>query len=598
MTGRTLTLGALVALTQAIAIVTNNCPHDVYVWSVPQSGGSNATGLPIKSGTGYEESWRYGTNTNPGVAIKISPQADGIYKDGDELEFAYSVAGANKSKVWVNLSPVHGSNTFGNIIFRTCQGSFTTPEVSTVQCDVSNNIELLLCGANPGFTPTARVIPSSSIMTGGSKATDNYSPPPKPTYTSKNSHAYPVESVGYSSLLKPITKHTPPMHTSEEPHLSGPPEVTSEYSRPTYTSHVAYASPTTNKGYSKAPKVADSYGPPPCHEEEYYKAPVSTHHSASVHHQSSSTPSKAYNATTSVSKVYNATTSVSKAHKATTSTPRVHNTSATVSKTYHVSSKTSVAKSRPVASAYALPSTKPHKDTYDEIEEEEEDEEDEEMSYALPTDEYEYPALQPTKAQPHHPHSPPSKPTTTKAYPPPQDSSKHPSSSTNPKITASSTSTRTRTITSTSNSTATHTSTSTRTRTTTITTTPQPLPSRIRRTALPSHPSSRQAAAPKACFTWFHEPALPNMTREQAYALLNAYLTVKGRAFADVLTTNATECAPRAPRVYAGRYSACVVPLCGAVGDSCVHLGDDLETAAKVALGKDVAFTTVREVCA
>lgn len=160
MTGRTLTLGALVALTQAKAIVTNNCPYDVYIWSVPQSGSSHTASLPVKSGGHYEEAWRHGTTTNPGIAIKISPQPDGIFKGGEELEFAYSIAGSNKSKVWVDLSAVRGK-TFDNIVsFNTCHGPYNTADVATRQCKVSDNIELILCGA--AATKSAKVITSTS----------------------------------------------------------------------------------------------------------------------------------------------------------------------------------------------------------------------------------------------------------------------------------------------------------------------------------------------------------------------------------------------------------------------------------------------------
>ncbi|KAI8935329.1 hypothetical protein NX059_007914 [Plenodomus lindquistii] len=161
MTGRTLTLGALVALSQAKAIVTNNCPQDVYIWSVPQSGSSNTVGLPVKSGSHFEEAWRYGTSTNPGVAIKVSNSPEGIFKGGDELDFAYSVAGPDKSKVHVDLSAVRGRAFDNKITFSTCHGSFDRAGAAIGACAVTDDIELILCGR--AATTPAKTVSSSSV---------------------------------------------------------------------------------------------------------------------------------------------------------------------------------------------------------------------------------------------------------------------------------------------------------------------------------------------------------------------------------------------------------------------------------------------------
>ncbi len=149
MTGRTLTLSALVALAQAKAIVTNHCSEVIYIWSIPHVGSSNVENLPINPGGRYEEPWRYGTDENPGIAIKISSQSDGIYNGGDEIDFAYTVEHSNSSKVWIDLSRVRGQAFDNNFGFFGCDGQFSAsmPEIDTQPCDARQNLELVLCGS-------------------------------------------------------------------------------------------------------------------------------------------------------------------------------------------------------------------------------------------------------------------------------------------------------------------------------------------------------------------------------------------------------------------------------------------------------------------
>ncbi|CAE6995993.1 hypothetical protein CFE70_000214 [Pyrenophora teres f. teres 0-1] len=145
MLGQILTVTALVALTQAKAIVTNNCPFNVYVWSVPNvPHGSMAENVPIKSGGHYQEPWRLGSLSNPGVSIKISSRANGINEGADEINFAYAIDPKDDSKIWVDLSKVRGEPP--KVLFYTCRGEISSTNAGTVQCTAKDEIELVLCG--------------------------------------------------------------------------------------------------------------------------------------------------------------------------------------------------------------------------------------------------------------------------------------------------------------------------------------------------------------------------------------------------------------------------------------------------------------------
>lgn len=146
MAGRIITVSTLVAFAHAKAIITNNCPRDVYIWSVPHIGSAHTANLALPPGSRYEEPWHYGTTDHPGIALKISPQSNGIHESKDEINFAYSIERSNKDKVWVDLSPVRGHPFDNNIAFYTCQGVDNSLEVQTRQCHAKDDIELVLCG--------------------------------------------------------------------------------------------------------------------------------------------------------------------------------------------------------------------------------------------------------------------------------------------------------------------------------------------------------------------------------------------------------------------------------------------------------------------
>ncbi|KAF2787046.1 hypothetical protein K505DRAFT_329923 [Melanomma pulvis-pyrius CBS 109.77] len=142
MIGQALTFNALVALAQAKAIVSNQCAHDVYLWSVPDAQGY-ASALPIGSGKQYNEPWRLGTSVSPGIAIKVSPYPNGINEGKSEIDFQYTL---DHEKVWIDLSNIRGNKFNGNITFFTCGGTYKTPNSPTRQCRVTDDVELVLCG--------------------------------------------------------------------------------------------------------------------------------------------------------------------------------------------------------------------------------------------------------------------------------------------------------------------------------------------------------------------------------------------------------------------------------------------------------------------
>lgn len=162
MVAQILALGTFVALAQAKAIITNHCGSDVHVWSVPFVEGV-ADNLSIGPGKRYEEPWRYGTPTNPGIALKISTEHNGIYNSKSEINFAYTVEVVDPSKIWISVETVRGPE-FDNVTFHTCEGEYTQadmpamgppfcgqpdtlwPCITPHLCTSTNDIELVLCG--------------------------------------------------------------------------------------------------------------------------------------------------------------------------------------------------------------------------------------------------------------------------------------------------------------------------------------------------------------------------------------------------------------------------------------------------------------------
>lgn len=159
MVGQVLTFSALVALVHAKAIVTNQCEQTVYLWSVPGKSGV-ADNLPVGPGKRYEEPWRYGDSINPGVAIKISPEENGISNEKSEVNFQYAVDPADPGKVWINLSEVRTPTPY-DIVLHTCHGPYESASVSTHQCVSTNDVELVLCGTERSTPPKDKTPPEA-----------------------------------------------------------------------------------------------------------------------------------------------------------------------------------------------------------------------------------------------------------------------------------------------------------------------------------------------------------------------------------------------------------------------------------------------------
>ncbi|KAH7083240.1 hypothetical protein BKA63DRAFT_382187, partial [Paraphoma chrysanthemicola] len=322
MTSRILTVGGLVALAQAKAIITNNCPGPVYVWSVPNVGSAHTDNLIVNHGGRYEEPWRYGTAEHPGIALKISPQPDGIYKGADEINFAYSVERSSKSKIWIDLSPVRGKPFDNNLAFHTCHGVYHSTDVQTSLCDATDDVELVLCGtarSSPAkdSTTTQLITDCFDYHHDNSKYDQpeyekpgHYSTPvsviTKPAYSSAKStakHANPKASPNDQYHQPPkyssSNAYQPPKHTSTEPYHTPQKYISSEAypEPPKYTSSTAYQPPkqTSTTPYQAPPKYASGqpYSQPPKSSVAYHQ-PLKNTSSAAYFKPLKHTPTEPY----------------------------------------------------------------------------------------------------------------------------------------------------------------------------------------------------------------------------------------------------------------------------------------------------------------
>lgn len=98
----TLAAAAPLASAAGSARVINHCPYPVTLWSVGSSVSAPST---LAAGTGsYSEPFRRDPVTG-GIAIKITTAPDGLYTGAPQLNYAYSLDGA---QVWYDLSTVFG----------------------------------------------------------------------------------------------------------------------------------------------------------------------------------------------------------------------------------------------------------------------------------------------------------------------------------------------------------------------------------------------------------------------------------------------------------------------------------------------------------
>ena len=91
------------------AVVHNNCPDTVYLWSVGGAVGPRQTLLPNDV---YSESF-YHDAASGGVSLKITRGPDGLWDGSAQTNFAYSLTG---DQVWYDLSNVFGAPFEGSTL--------------------------------------------------------------------------------------------------------------------------------------------------------------------------------------------------------------------------------------------------------------------------------------------------------------------------------------------------------------------------------------------------------------------------------------------------------------------------------------------------
>ncbi|KAJ9326398.1 hypothetical protein DTO027B5_2705 [Paecilomyces variotii] len=110
----TLALTATAALTPIVhavgnAIVHNNCPQPIYVWSVGSSIGPENT---VNPGCEYSEVFRTDPSSG-GIAIKITRTENGLYDGSAQTDFAYAL---DNNGVYYDLSDVFGDPFSGTSV--------------------------------------------------------------------------------------------------------------------------------------------------------------------------------------------------------------------------------------------------------------------------------------------------------------------------------------------------------------------------------------------------------------------------------------------------------------------------------------------------
>lgn len=130
------------------AIVKNNCPYPVYLWSVGSAVGPRQT---IAAGKKYTEVLRHDP-VSGGIAIKITKTANGLYDGSAQTNFAYTLDG---SQIWYDLSDVFGDPFSGKGMAvdpsvascpDICWPNGVSPSGSqTHDCTSTSSITLTLC---------------------------------------------------------------------------------------------------------------------------------------------------------------------------------------------------------------------------------------------------------------------------------------------------------------------------------------------------------------------------------------------------------------------------------------------------------------------
>lgn len=146
-----LSLSLLLTPTSAIgrAIVTNECPDPIYLWSV---GGTISPQHAIEPSTSYSEPFTRDP-VSGGIALKISPVENGIFKPNvSQTIFAYNLDGDN---VWYDMSDIFGDGFAGRTMSlkpsdASCSeivwGTGKQPAGSAVRvCGAEGDLELTFC---------------------------------------------------------------------------------------------------------------------------------------------------------------------------------------------------------------------------------------------------------------------------------------------------------------------------------------------------------------------------------------------------------------------------------------------------------------------
>ncbi|KAN0079063.1 Blastomyces yeast-phase-specific protein [Elaphomyces granulatus] len=97
------------AQTVGNAVVLNNCPSDIYAWSVGSSIGPDQT---IASGQNYSETY-HRDPVSGGISIKLTRQPGGLTNGSPQMQFAYSLT---NDTIWYDISDVFGDPFNGDSV--------------------------------------------------------------------------------------------------------------------------------------------------------------------------------------------------------------------------------------------------------------------------------------------------------------------------------------------------------------------------------------------------------------------------------------------------------------------------------------------------
>ncbi|OWY51472.1 c4-dicarboxylate transporter malic acid transport protein [Alternaria alternata] len=153
------------------AIVTNQCPEPIYLWSV---GGSISDQHIVNPATSYSESFVTDPKSG-GIAIKISPIEGGIFKPNvSQTIFAYNL---DVNQIWYDMSDIFGDGFAGSTMTlkptdSTCESIVWAygkpPAGSQVKnCGAETDLELTFCTDQclPSWSPCGRNAPQGETRT-------------------------------------------------------------------------------------------------------------------------------------------------------------------------------------------------------------------------------------------------------------------------------------------------------------------------------------------------------------------------------------------------------------------------------------------------